>query len=94
MEAVLEHYGVRYPHTYTPTGWRKVSCPSDWHAHGDRNPSASVHLGIGRFVCFGCTLRGDGFDLMLELEDMQVLEVLKLFGGEKMTKKEESDWLL
>src|SRR5436190_9494751 len=50
---VLEDYGAdlsRCGHGR----WSPMRCPF----HDDRNASASVHLGINRFVCFaGCTDR-------------------------------------
>ncbi len=91
MEAVLERHNVRCRGTHT--GWQKVRCPGDGHAHGDRNPSASVNLRIGRYVCFACDLRGDGFDLMLKLEDMKAPAVLGILTG-VTAEKVESEWLL
>ncbi len=91
MGAVLERHNVRYRRTHT--GWQKVRCPSDGHAHGDRNPSASVNLHIGQYFCFVCDLRGDGFDLMLKLEDMQARAVLGILTG-VTAEKVESEWLL
>ena len=91
MEAVLERHDVRYRDTYT--GWQKVRCPSDNHAHGDRNPSASVNTAIGQYICFACDLKGDGFDLMLQLEDMKAPAVLGILTG-MAPAKVESEWLL
>jgi hypothetical protein len=90
--AVLDHLDIRYRPSHL--GWQKVSCPSEFHARGDRNPSASVHLRYGKFHCHACGLHGDGFDLMLEVEGLQALDVLSMLGVEAGDGKEESDWLL
>jgi DNA primase len=43
--------------------WVQARCPF----HGsDRNPSASIHRGLGRFVCHTCDVRGSIIDLALE----------------------------
>ena len=92
MEAVLDRQQVRFNKNHS--GWQKVRCPSDAHAHGDRNPSASVNLPIGQFTCFACDLRGDGFDLMLALEGKHVRDVHAVLDGSLAPEREESEWLL
>jgi hypothetical protein len=89
MEHTLDHLGVRYHHRL---GWQKVRCPSAFHVHGDRNPSASVNLTLGRFQCHACDLHGDGFDLMRALEELDAPEVLALFG--MAGREAPSEWLL
>ena len=68
----------RYQCSYKPSrmGWQKIRCiDKNAHLHGDRNPSASVSLSIGRYHCFSCGLEGDGYELMLHLEGKGVKDV-------------------
>ena len=90
MERVLDRYAARA--NRNRTGWQKVSCINETaHTHGDRNPSASVNLTIGKYHCFACGLAGDGFDLLLELEQVKAdkaLQALDLKPGER-----DNGWL-
>jgi len=90
MERVLDRYQVRY--NRSNTRWQKVSCLNDaMHAHGDRNPSASVNITEGKYKCFGCDLYGDAFDIMLELEQTKAPDVLKAL--DMKAGESESEWL-
>jgi len=74
MLFVLERYQCRYKPNRM--GWQKVRClDKGAHYHGDRNPSASVNLGIGRYHCFSCGLEGDGYELLRHLEGLNVKQV-------------------
>lgn len=64
------------------SGWYAVSCPNkNAHTHGDKNKSASVHMGAGVLNCHGCGVRGDAFDWMKEIENVDAKEVRDIFGG-------------
>src|SRR3990167_8188764 len=78
MVAALTHLGVRFREHRQ--GWQKVSCPSAFHVRGDRNPSASVNVEAGLFPCHARPLRGDGFDLMRGVENLDARAVLALLG--------------
>lgn len=85
LELVLERYDTQVPQRH---GWASLRCIAPDHV--DRQASAAVNAGEGRYYCHACGLQGDGFDLMLELETMQAEDVmveLDLQIGEK------SDWL-
>lgn len=89
LRRVLNRYDVQLR---PRLGWQPVSCINrGWHARGDKNPSASAHLGYGRYTCHACGLHGDGFQLMLELENMQAKEVLKVLGfsADNVEQKEQ-----
>ena len=74
MTFVLDRYNCMFKGNRM--GWQKVRCiDANAHAHGDRNPSASVNLGIGRYHCFSCGLEGDGYALMMHLEGLGVKAV-------------------
>lgn len=94
MVRVLTRQGVRFRENRS--GWQKISCPSAFHVHGDRNPSASVSLELGKYECHACPLRGDGFDLMRALEDMDARAVLAALDltGDGVSARVESDWIL
>jgi hypothetical protein len=84
MKVVLDTLGVNY--SPNKVGYQQIRCPnSDAHAHGDRNPSASLHLGHGRVKCFTCDLSGDAFD---------VAEKLGMTLDTKGLEVEESVWII
>ncbi len=61
LRRALDALGVRYRER---GGWQSVRCPNQGaHSRGDRSPSASVNLDLGRFRCHACGLAGDGYDL-------------------------------
>lgn len=64
IETLLYHYGAET----VPEGdrWRKMRCilPD----HDDRHPSASVNVDAGKFVCYACDFKGDGYDLIQRIE--------------------------
>lgn len=77
LRAVLDHLGVRY--NSGKLGWQKVHCPNKAaHPQGDRNPSCSVNLGIGRVKCHSCELRGDWAGVMYQIEGVKVDEAVTL----------------
>ncbi len=93
MLRVLDRYGVQIR---SRLGWQPVHCiNAAGHSHGDRNPSASVNLTHGRYMCHACQMRGDGFQLMLDIEQMEAKQVLIELGltpnGEP---KKEPTWIL
>ena len=91
VRQVLDRLAVRYRPGHR--GWQPVRCPNeDGHRHGDRNASASVSLRYGYLHCHACGLRGDGFDLMLELEDMKAPAVLTSLG--MAPGRAEPEWLI
>lgn len=76
--AILDELGTRYRPHYL--GWQTISCPNEGgHAHGDQNPSASLHLAGGRIHCHACDLSGDGFDLASMLWSLTARETLARF---------------
>ena len=73
---VLDRHNGHY--NRTKDGWQSVHCiNSVGHVAGDRSPSARIHLGSGWYHCFGCGMRGDGFDVMMEMEGMRPSRVLE-----------------
>ena len=68
MMAALDHLDVEY--RSFKFGWQQIRCPfTDNHAHGDRNPSASVNLALLTSVIFASPvpleLRTTGYSLEL-----------------------------
>jgi len=85
LRRALDALGVRYRDR---SGWQPVRCPNrDAHSRGDRRPSASVNLELGRFRCHACGLAGDGYDLCL-------LAGITHDGGPSDEVKDEETWLL
>lgn len=78
MEKVLERHGAVVP---TRLGWASLRCiRTEMHTHGDKDRSASVHMQRGYYNCHACGLKGDGFDLMQELEGMDAQQTRKELG--------------
>ena len=96
MAGVLELLDVRA--NRTRVGWQPVRCPNtDAHKHGDKNPSGSVNLGLGYYTCHSCGLKGDGFDLMLEITGQKAQAVLDSIDGDVTTidpAKDLDTWLV
>ena len=93
MIQALDRYDIRFRAGYN--GWQSISCPNeDGHAHGDKNPSARVNLQYGMMRCLGCDMHGSGFDVVMQVENVDFREALKRLGGEAGYVKEESDFLI
>lgn len=65
LAAVMSHYGIPFKQS---SGWRKAQCPS-MH-HDDKDPSASINLTSGVWVCHGCGRQGDALDLIMERDNV------------------------
>lgn len=90
----LEDRGVRF--NRTRMGWQKVSCMNDAaHPRGDRNPSASINLSLGKYRCFACDLHGDVIDLIQEEKSLTYSEALSTLGIDKALEsaEETETWL-
>ena len=88
LESVLDRYNARYRRSHV--GWQSIHCiNTDGHIRGDKNPSASINLAVGYYKCFTCDLAGDGYDLMLELENIKAAEVLEALELEPGTAEKE-----
>lgn len=89
LAEVLRRHGV--PVHYR-TGWYAVSCPiKNAHSNGDKHKSASVSIGAGYLNCHGCGFKGDGFDLMKELEGVDPEEVRNILGHEPARRESAGD---
>jgi len=89
---VLDRYGVQ---VRQKLGWQPVRCINDsWHYKGDRNPSAAVNVPLGRYMCHACDLRGDGFQIMLDMEQMAAKDVLVALGMVAGEERKEETWIL
>jgi len=58
IDKVVTHYGGKLRNNYT--GWQKIKCPF----HSDSHASAGVSLGDNIFVCHGCGIKGNGFNII------------------------------
>ncbi len=92
MEAALDRYDVKY--NAGRNGEQTISCPHElMHNHGDKNPSARVNLGKGVMYCMGCGLRGDGYNIIMAIEDVDFVKAQELLG-KKQVGKRESTWII
>lgn len=48
------------------------SCPQDFHARGDRNPSASINKNTLAYHCFSCGASGNLFTLIADVQNVSV----------------------
>jgi len=73
-------------------GWQSIRCVNrEAHSHGDRTPSASVNLGMGRYNCHACGLHGDGYDVAMAVHGLSAIDLDKGMGN---GKREEPTWIL
>ncbi len=90
LEKVLDRYGVDF--IATRSGWQSVRCPNELgHARGDENPSARVNLTLGMAKCLGCGLSGDGYNIIMAVDDIDFKTALEVLGS--VRQREESMWL-
>lgn len=83
MERVLERHGAMVP---TRLGWAPLQCINgEAHSHGDKDKSASVNMQHGYYNCHACGLKGDGWDLMFQLEGLDVKQARSALGYEQGT---------
>jgi DNA primase len=72
IQKVIEHYGGRVREGYM--SWQKIKCPF----HSDNHASAGVSLHENIFVCHGCGIKGNGFNVIKEYEGVTFLESIKI----------------
>lgn len=93
MERVFDHLGVRI----TPRmGWQSIHCVNKAaHSHEDRNKSASVNMTVGYYKCHGCGMKGDGWDVMREVEGLDFKQAAATLSikGSIDTMPEEETWI-
>src|SRR5690606_27400162 len=63
-----EYVGGELPLHIKPHGWTPARCP----VHGGF--SASINQAANKGYCFGCEARGDGLDLIMEVEGVSLAE--------------------
>src|SRR5690606_15019537 len=63
-----EYVGGELPLHIKPHGWTPARCP----VHGGF--SASINQAANKWYCFGCEARGDGLDLIMEVEGVSLAE--------------------
>ncbi len=90
LEKVLDRYDVDF--NRTRSGWQSVRCPNELgHARGDENPSARINLTLGMAKCLACGLSGDGYNIIMAVEDINFKAALEALGS--IAQREESMWL-
>lgn len=90
LMTALDRYDVRY--NATRSGWQAVRCPNEFaHVHGDRNESASIHIGRGAFNCHACDLAGDGYNIVMGVEDVDFITAKEYLGGTEVVR--EDNWI-
>ena len=72
INKVVEHYGGRVRENYM--GWQKIKCPF----HSDSHASAGVNITDNIFVCHGCGIKGNGFNIIKLHEGVTYREAIKI----------------
>jgi DNA primase len=72
---IIEHYGGRIRRDYG--SWQKIKCPF----HGDTHASAGLSVSDNIFVCHGCGIKGNGFNVIKEHEGVKYREAIKIAEG-------------
>lgn len=91
LEKTLDRYSVRY--NPARSGEQSVSCPNtQMHSNNDKHPSARINLTKGLFYCMGCGLKGDGYSIIMGIENLDFAAAREALGT--VFVETESDWLL
>ncbi len=73
----LEYYRARLHRLRVRGQWATARCPF----HEDKNPSLSVSLTHGGFICFACGVKGDLLDFHQRLTGLSFVEAAKALGA-------------
>lgn len=88
METVLEKYDIPYKQSYA--GWQTIHCPNEYgHANGDLHPSARVNLTVGMFACQGCDMKGDAYNIIQTIENIDFKAAKEQLGGISVVEEPE-----
>ena len=72
IDAIIRHYGGTLRENYQ--SWQKIKCPF----HNDHHASAGVSVHDNIFVCHGCGIKGNGFNIIKEYEGVKFREAIKI----------------
>ena len=75
IAAIIEHYGGRLRRDYG--SWQKIKCPF----HNDSHASAGVSVTDNIFVCHGCGIKGNAFNVIKLHEGVKYGEAIKIAEG-------------
>ncbi len=75
IAAIIEHYGGRLRRDYG--SWQKIKCPF----HSDSHASAGVSVTDNIFVCHGCGIKGNAFNVIKLHEGVKYGEAIKIAEG-------------
>lgn len=72
IAAIIEHYGGRLRKDYG--SWQKIKCPF----HSDSHASAGISVTDNIFVCHGCGIKGNAFNIIKLHEGVKYNEAIKI----------------
>lgn len=72
IAAIVEHYGGKLRRDYG--SWQKIKCPF----HKDTHASAGVCVTENLFVCHGCGIKGNPFNVIKVHEGVTYREAIKI----------------
>lgn len=72
IAAIVEHYGGKLLKNYG--SWQKIKCPF----HSDTHASAGVSVSENLFVCHGCGIKGNPFNVIKKHEGVSYREAIKI----------------
>jgi DNA primase len=75
IAAIIEHYGGRVRQSYN--SWQKIKCPF----HDDSHASAGISIADNIFVCHGCGVKGNAFNVIKIHEGVKYGEAIKIAEG-------------
>jgi DNA primase len=75
ISAIIEHYGGKIRRDYG--SWQKIKCPF----HDDSHASAGVSVMDNIFVCHGCGVKGNAFNVIKIHEGVKYGEAIKIAEG-------------
>lgn len=72
IATIIEHYGGRVRKDYK--SWQKIKCPF----HNDSHASAGISVMDNIFVCHGCGVKGNAFNVIKIHEGVKYGEAIKI----------------
>jgi DNA primase len=72
IAVIVEHYGGKPKKDYG--SWQKLKCPF----HSDSHASAGMSVKDNLFVCHGCGVKGNPFNVIKEHEGVKYREAIKI----------------
>lgn len=75
IKPIIEYYNGKV--SRDSMTWQKIRCPF----HGDQHASAAVNMSDNIFVCHGCGIKGNAFNIIMNQEGVSFREAVTIAEG-------------